>query len=460
MPITITNETIYGKQPKPLESVKIQQTQGPQEPVKIQQTPEMVDPFKISIEAVQSANSSLDKEKALLDLTNQFNEFEAQKLRQFHDTAYGRFGISNLERQLQFSEQKDRSHPLWAQYQTDSNQTAAARSAYDSSLAMAERHIRELASSDPEYSLTKNRIGAFVKMHERLLGTMLQKEGIQSEKVDQMTAILTKDNMAAVQAIYPEIKDERELKLRAAQLMSNPQLREEASVIMDPSAKPRDFLMAAVHGVSMATPYVLKQQSALTGQSEIEVENELTKMKALVANPDALIKEATKFLPPYKRLELESLKTKGILAKGKEEQARFQALKVAAAIDIMKASKSNSLLGNAESWQPVNGMRLVDLPEFDSFKAAKKPINLETIYREFVHNAPKEAKSSRAALVQQHLLKNAEKLNGTLYGEVVDLSALKAKTQAMAVPGIFDSLSLGLENVLKMPNALPMITPF
>ncbi len=242
--------------------------------------------------------------------------------------------------------------------------------------------------------------------------------------------------------------------------MSNPQLREEASVIMDPSAKPRDFLMAAVHGVSMATPYVLKQQSALTGQSELEIENELTKMKALVANPDALMKEATKFLPPDKRMELESLKTKGILAKGKEEQARFQALKVAAAIDIMKASKSNSLLGNAESWKSVDGMRLVDLPEFDSYRAAKKPISLDVIYREFVHNAPKEAKSTRAALVQQHLFENAARLNGTLYGDVVDLTALKARTQAMAIPGIFDSISIGLDKALRTPGAIPLITPF
>ena len=450
MPITITNESIYGK------------PQQQQEPQRIQVTPDpiAVDPFLPSIEAVQKAGDALTKEKALLDLTNQYGEFEAQKLKEFHDVSYGRFGIANLEKQLKFSEQKDRSHPMWMQYQSDSEETARARAAYDRSLALAENHISELSRSDPLIAQTKQRIGGFVKMQERLLNTMLQKEGIQSEKVDQITAILTRDNMAAVQAIYPEIKDERELKLRAAQLMSNPQLREEASVIMDPSAKPRDFLMAAVHGVSMATPYVLKQQSALTGQSELEVENELTKMKALVANPDALMKEATKFLPPDMRMELESLKTKGILAKGKEEQARFQALKVAAAIDIMKASKSNSLLGNAESWKSVDSMRLVDLPEFDSYRAAKKPISLDVIYREFVHNAPKEAKSTRAALVQQHLFENAARLNGTLYGDVVDLTALKARTQAMAIPGIFDSISIGLDKALRTPGAIPLITPF
>ncbi len=449
MPITITNESIYGK-PQPVEPARIQVSQPQPE----------VDPFLPSIEAVQKAGDALTKEKALLDLTNQYGEFEAQKLKEFHDVSYGRFGIANLEKQLKFSEQKDRSHPMWMQYQSDSEETARARAAYDRSLALAENHISELSRSDPLIAQTKQRIGGFVKLQERLLNTMLQKEGIQSEKVDQMTAILTKDNMAAVQAIYPEIKDERELKLRAAQLMSNPQLREEASVIMDPSAKPRDFLMAAVHGVSMATPYVLKQQSALTGQSELEVENELTKMKALVANPDALMKEATKFLPLDKRMELESLKTKGILAKGKEEQARFQALKVAAAIDIMKASKSNSLLGNTESWKSVDGMRLVDLPEFDSYRAAKKPISLDVIYREFVHNAPKEAKSTRAALVQQHLFENAARLNGTLYGDVVDLTALKARTQAMAIPGIFDSISIGLDKALRTPGAIPLITPF
>lgn len=449
MPVTITNETIYGKQPEPQ-----------QEPVKIQQTPEIVDPFKISIEAVQSANSSLDKEKALLDLTNQFNEFEAQKLRQFHDIAYGRFGIANLEKQLQFSEQKDRSHPLWAQYQTDSNQTAAARAAYDSSLAMAERHVRELASSDPEYSLTKNRIGAFVKVHERLLGTMLQKEGIQNEKIDQITSVLTNDNMAAIQAIYPEVKDPRELKLRAAQLITNPKFRDEAAVIMDPSAKPQDFLTAAVSGVSMAVPYVLQQQAALTGQSPVEVENELTKMKNLAANPQALVKEAEKFLPPDQREELKGLQGKSILAKGKEDRMRLELMKIQAAVNIMKAVKQNTFLGNAESWQPVDGMKLVDLPEFEAYRAAKKPIDIATIYREFIHKAPAEARSSRAALVQQHIFTNANKLNGTLYGDVVNLATLKAKTQALAIPGLFDTLSMGLEKVLTTPNAFPVITPF
>jgi hypothetical protein len=331
---------------------------------------------------------------------------------------------------------------------------------YDKSLSLAESHIRELAASDPDITRTKTRIGAFMKTQERLLNTMLQKEGIQNEKVDQITSVLNNDNLAAVQAIYPQITDQQELKLRAAQLITNPKFRDEASVIMDPSAKPQDFLTAAVHGVSMAVPYVLQRQSALTGQDPTQVESEVSKMRSLVLNPDALQKEADKFLSPIEKQELGNLKQRSMLAKDKDSMAKLEALKVDTAIKVLKASKKNNLLGNAESWQPVDGMRLVDLPEFDSFKAAKKPINLETIYREFVHNAPKEAKSSRAALVQQHLLKNAEKLNGTLYGEVVDLSALKAKTQAMAVPGIFDSLSLGLENILRMPNALPAITPF
>jgi len=449
MPITITNESIYGK-PQSVEPARIQVT--PPQPE--------VDPFLPAIEAVQKAGDSLTKEKALLDLTNQYGEFESQKMKQFHDMAYGRFGVSGLERQLKFSEQKDRSHPMWLQYQTDSEETARARAMYDKSLSLAESHIRELAASDPDITRTKTRIGAFMKTQERLLNTMLQKEGIQNEKVDQITSVLNNDNLAAVQAIYPQITDQQELKLRAAQLITNPKFRDEASVIMDPSAKPQDFLTAAVHGVSMAVPYVLQRQSALTGQDPTQVESEVSKMRSLVLNPDALQKEADKFLSPIERQELGNLKQRSMLAKDKDSMAKLEALKIETAIKVMKASKKNNLLGNAESWQPVDGMRLVDLPEFDSFKAAKKPINLETIYREFVHNAPKEAKSSRAALVQQHLLKNAEKLNGTLYGEVVDLSALKAKTQAMAVPGIFDSLSLGLENILRMPNALPAITPF
>lgn len=442
MPITITNESIYGK-PQPAEPARIQVT--PPQPE--------VDPFLPAIEAVQKAGDSLTKEKALLDLTNQYGEFESQKMKQFHDMAYGRFGVSGLERQLKFSEQKDRSHPMWLQYQTDSEETARARAMYDKSLSLAESHIRELATSDPDILKTKTRVGAFMKTQERLLNTMLQKEGIQNEKVDQITSILTPTNMEAVQALYPEVKDERELKLRAAQLLTNPQFREEAAVIMDPAAKPQDYLAAAVHGISKAVPYVVQKQAALTGQPTAEVENELTKMRALLLNSDALQKEADKFLSPIERQELGNLKQKSMLSKDKDSLAKMEALKVETAIKVMKASKKSSLLGNAASWQPVDGMRLIDLPEFDALRTAGKPINLNTIYEKFVYNAPKEARSSRAALVQQHLLKNAEKLNGTLYGEVVDLSTLKAKTQAMAIPGIFDNIAAGLSTVATMPNA-------
>jgi len=58
------------------------------------------------------------------------------------------------------------------------------------------------------------------------------------------------------------------------------------------------------------------------------------------------------------------------------------------------------------------------------------------------------------------LFENAARLNGTLYGDVVDLTALKARTQAMAIPGIFDSISIGLDKALRTPGAIPLITPF
>ena len=61
MPITITNESIYGK-PQPVEPARIQVSQPQPE----------VDPFLPAIEAVQKAGDSLTKEKALLDLTNQY----------------------------------------------------------------------------------------------------------------------------------------------------------------------------------------------------------------------------------------------------------------------------------------------------------------------------------------------------------------------------------------------------
>ena len=443
MPITITNESIYGK-PQPVEPARIQVSQPQPE----------VDPFLPAIEAVQKAGDSLTKEKALLDLTNQYGEFESQKMKQFHDIAYGRFGVSGLERQLKFSEQKDRSHPMWLQYQTDSEETARARAMYDKSISLAESHLRELAVSDPDITKTKQRIGGFMKMQERLLNTMLQKEGIQNEKVDQITSVLNPDNMAAIQALYPTVKDPQELKLRAAQLITNPQFRDEAAVIMDPAAKPQDFLTAAVHGISKAVPYVVARQTALTGQEPTAVEAELAKMRALVINPKALQTEADKFLSAQEKLDLGNLQQRATLAKDKESLAKLEALKVDTAIKIMRAVKKNSLLGNAESWQPVDGMRIVDLPEFDSYKANKKPISVETIYREFVRNAPKEARSTRAALVQQHLFANANKLNGTLYGDVISMDALKAKTQALSVFGPFEAVSMGIETALTMPNAL------
>jgi len=94
--------------------------------------------------------------------------------------------------------------------------------------------------------------------------------------------------------LYPDTPDEQ-LNIKAAQIAKTPALKHEAQVILDPGAKPEDMLTAAIAGVGMAEPYVVRQQALTSGQSPSVVQQELKTIRGLVEDPAKLKDVAGRF---------------------------------------------------------------------------------------------------------------------------------------------------------------------
>lgn len=415
--------------------------------------------FGSKMRLIQQEKDFDAKQAMLGDLQSSFAVYGTERLQRAQNMAENRLGVNALRKQLIDNERLDRTDPKWAQYQSDSKITASVRER----LRLAEMQSFQMADgimkSDPEFLRHATLLTSFVKLQERLLQDQLQKQGIRSQEVEAITATLTEDNKAAIRAMYPELKTDDELKLRAAQLMKNPQFRQESSVILDPSAKPEDYLTAAVSGVSMAEPYVIQQQSRLMGQSHESVQQEIKMAKEMVNDPKSLEIFVNKFGSPQEREAVKVMQGQALLLKGKEEQRAHYLTKVNTVIGLMKRSKERTFMNDVSTWKPVDGQSLQDIPElnvlFTTKAAQKQSVSFDELFKNYVGGAPQELMAERAALLQKHIFNNGTQLNTGVYGQIVNMATLKSKTQA----AILAAMSKRKTDEAMIPNNFHSVSP-
>jgi len=186
----------------------------------------------------------------------------------------------------------------------------------------------------------------------------------------------------------------------------------------------------------MAEPYVIRQQALTAGQSPSVVQQELKTIKGLVEDPIKLKEMASSYLSKDEKEALNLMLGQEMLTKSKEELQRIRLQKIETAVRVFRRVKAKEFENDVSRWtETVDGQRLSQIPEltetFASYAHKQRPMEISTLFSEYVGNAPKEQKASRAALLQKFVFANAQKANSTLYGEVVDLPTLQKKTQAL-----------------------------
>jgi len=393
--------------------------------------------FYNKMDLIQKEKDLDAKQKLMAELESDFSVYNTERLQRAQSLAEEKLGLANLRQQLVENEQLDKSDPKYLKYRSDSPITAQIRER----LRVAEMQSYQMAEGIVKTDIDRMRhgsaVGSFIKIQERLIGEMLRKQGISVEEAERFGSSLNDTNRAALKALYPDTPDEQ-LNIKAAQIAKTPALKHEAQVILDPGTKPEDMLTAAIAGVGMAEPYVIRQQALTTGQSPSVVQQELKTIKGLVDDPVKLKEMAGMYLSKDEKEALNLMLGQELLTKSKEDLQRIKLQKIETAVRVFKRFKAKEFEKDVSRWtETVDGQRLSQIPEltetFASYAHKQRPMEISTLFSEYVGNAPKEQRYNRSVLLQKFIFANAQKANSTLYGEVVDLPTLQKKTQALAL---------------------------
>lgn len=119
-------------------------------------------------------------------------------------TAFATYQIPQLEEALRFSEQKDRAHPLWEQYQRDTPETAEIRQRLSSSKSAANASMDESLASNPVYSSMLTKAASLAKAGESILSKKLNKEQAYELEAERFTRGIGVEGHARLATLFPD----------------------------------------------------------------------------------------------------------------------------------------------------------------------------------------------------------------------------------------------------------------
>ena len=407
--------------------------------------------FQEKMKAIQAEPDLQTREAMLNTFQADVGEIQTKELNKFRAIAEGQLGIPTLRQQLAASEMTDKQDPYYHMFLSDSPQTMKIRQA----LALAEQRAmgqtQELATRDPMFIRRGLEVKGFIDRQNKFItDRYLQESRIADRKemkeedrdaaAQKTIGALTPQGLDILKSQFPGVED-KEAALRAVPLMSGPK-KEEWAAVLDPSQTPQGLLRMSVLGSAIPDPYIVKKQSDATGESPQVVQDDLARMKKIVAgNGKELYDTVQKFGTPKEKESFKALYGSNLMGANKTKDAniQWQDAKAGWMIDMMGRTKANAFFGNVNGWQ--NSLRA--LPDADKILDANPAVNLEKFIQQYALAGSRSERKARVKAIEDIAVKEANRLNSGIYGaNVVDKSTLKAKLNASFIwMGIRENLA-------------------
>ena len=386
-----------------------------------------------------------DKRQNLLNsFQADFAEQLSRNIQKQKEIADSQSGVPQLRAQLIASEARDKADPLYYKYQSDSTGTASIRNA----LMQAENHARaitkDLVANDPQINKQHALVTTFLDTENKNLAKLLQKREATAEQINQETAGLTEENLKVLDAQYPG-KTMEELRQIAYGMKKNPATRADSAVLLDPTATPEDYATFAVSGIRGAIPYVVKEQSARTGESPDKVKSDIQAMQVLVNNDQLLMDAVKKIGTADEKKKFADMLMVHKLDKGKESQIEWHKTKINWVLDMQGRLKLNNLNSDVKNWQPLNGISIKDIPEIkdiiDRYAVQGKSVGINELIDRYVLDVPTSQQAERFKLIKDFYSSNLDTINKGLYGKTDKVVAMKALEARFIGSNFFDTLN-------------------
>jgi len=377
------------------------------------------------------------RESMLLSFQSDVAEQQNKDIQKFKLQADGLLGVPQLRQQLVQAEAHDKADPLYYKYQSDSPITTKVRNA----LALAETHAREmtkdLVTKDPEFAKNYTMVDGFVKNQQRILTNMMQKSEVSQEKKDAMTSDLTQTNYEYLASAHPGM-DIEGLKQAAVNMRMDPARKQIAAVVLDPNAKPEDYVTMGLSNINGVDNFVIRTQVGRTGDSPDKVSQEWDRMKRDMENDLSFTDTVKKYgTAQDKKIWAEAL-AKHALDKGASSAADWHKFKLGWVLDMQSKKSEDFLNRDIKNWKPIDGVNPLAIPEIkqlsDIYGAQNKPVGIRELIDGYVTKAPQDQQAAKLDLVKKLYLGNGELLNKGLYGNV-KLDSLGKTLEALSIGG-------------------------
>lgn len=207
---------------------------------------------QVAFQHIANINASIAKKKA--DFTK-----EAQGM------AFAEYQIPQLEEALKFSEQKDRAHPLWEQYQRDTPATAEVRQKLQSAKNAAMASVEERLASNPVYASLITQASTLAKAGESILTKKLNKEQLIEMQTEQFMAGIGTEGKRVLSTLFPD-RAENNNALRASYELA-PNKKEIQELIQTP----KEFVpTAAFRGNITALNYLEQHERQVGNENAVK----------------------------------------------------------------------------------------------------------------------------------------------------------------------------------------------
>lgn len=379
---------------------------------------------KKQMEIIVAETDMSKKEGLMMDLRSAMGELGAKAISDARTLAESQVGIPQLKQQLERRMQMDRAHPLWARYQSDSDETIAVRTQLNQAMGRAEQIANDMIKQNPKLAALDKSVGGFISMQERLLQSAAMRQEKKAEEVDAIIGTMSPETLDTVYQVRPDLKGDQ---TATADFLKQRYKDKDWRPIIDGAIPAEQFMQAGLAGNKVAEQAAVKMQAAKTGMAPDVVQKQMDVLKQFVNDAGA----AEKMIKTFGLLTAEDAKKYKTLAMMPDKNSQAEAAKIRLGMADQLASKiaAGYIDRDLANWPVKPGeVSLYNLPEaapiFEKFRASTgRDPNILEFNQAFVNQEgiSKEEMIRRQDLTITAYTKALMNVNNGVFGAGIDI---------------------------------------
>lgn len=408
-------------------------------------------PVEINFGAIQTKMKEIQDEqdfdtkaRKLVELDALYGQTVTEAVTYARKTAELQFNIPKLQEHVKFMEQKDRQHPMWQRYLTDSAETEAAKKRVFEAERQAEIYTERLVKQNGPLQAMESSLKTFKAIQSRLLEGMIQRRDVTMQKAEQFLSAISPDVKEAVLAARPDLagNDLGFAKFMEIELLRN---KKEWEPILSGALSDQGMVMQAALGNNAAAMVLTAKQAKASGMDKKEVEADIRGLRKFVKDPI----EGDKLIKGMRLLTGEDLKkyTQLAMSPNPTDKKQVEEIRANLAPYVMQ-NVLQQRVQNVEKWSQIPGQPSVLAMTaagqvIESFKkSAGRGPNAEEFHAAFINqkDLTPQQKVERSEMFKNELKTRIRLANKNAYGLMLDEADIINK---MIVRGVLSNPSFG-----------------